>query len=103
MPNRRTARDLHPSTILQSGNPKAFDRLPTSNLLRKQDPTHLCRFAQPERPNRTLPLLVIARNGLEIQFSGPAKLHQPSGIPLVDHVIVAERGCRSLAEWLATS
>ena len=25
------------------------------------------------------------------------------GIPLVDHVVVAERGCRSLAEWLATS
>jgi DNA repair protein RadC len=25
------------------------------------------------------------------------------GVPLVDHVIVAERGCRSLAEWLATS
>ena len=24
------------------------------------------------------------------------------GIPLVDHVIVAERGCRSMAEWLAT-
>jgi DNA repair protein RadC len=25
------------------------------------------------------------------------------GIPLVDHVVVAERGCRSMAEWLATS
>ena len=24
------------------------------------------------------------------------------GIPLVDHVVVAERGCRSMAEWLAT-
>lgn len=25
------------------------------------------------------------------------------GIPLVDHIIVAERGIRSLAEWIATS
>ncbi len=24
------------------------------------------------------------------------------GIPLVDHVVVAERGCRSIAEWLST-